>query len=119
MKLFGHNRERELEEEIEAHLSIEIQERIDQGESPADAHANATRQFGNILLIKEATRESWKSRALDRISYDIRHVLRHAWSTFRREPGIQLVTILTLALVLGANATMFSAINSLMFKNRP
>jgi predicted permease len=120
MSLFRRaKRERELNEEIEAHLAIETQQRIDRGESPEEARANASRQFGNIILVKEATRESWRSRFLDRVAYDFRQVVRHTWSTFRREPGILAVTTLTLALVLGANATMFSAISTLMLRNRP
>jgi macrolide transport system ATP-binding/permease protein len=120
MKFFAHNRkQRELDEEIEGHLAMEIQQRIDRGESPEDARANASRQFGNVALVKEITRESWRSRALDRIVHDLRHVMRHTWATFRREPGILVVTFLTLALVMGANTIMFSSINSLMLRNRP
>ena len=120
MNFFRNNkRQRELDEEIEAHLAMEIQQRIDRGETPEQARANASRQFGNIALVKEATRESWRSRAADRVLQDVRHVLRHTWSTFRREPGIVTVTVLTLALVMGANAIMFSSVNSLMLRNRP
>jgi predicted permease len=112
-------KERELHEEIEAHLAIETQQRIDRGESPEEARANASRQFGNVALVMEVTRDSWRSRAQDRVVHDLRHVLRHTWTTFRREPGIVAVTMLTLALVLGANAMMFSAISTLMLRNRP
>src|SRR5688572_25317329 len=112
-------RQRELDDEIAAHLAMEIQQRIDRGEPPEKARANALRQFGNIALVKEATRDSWRSRAVDRLLQDIRHVVRHTWSTFRREPGIVTVTVLTLALVMGANAIMFSSVNSLILRNRP
>src|SRR5262245_20015296 len=112
-------KELELDDEIEAHLAPEVQQRIDRGESRADARSNAVREFGNIALIKEVTRETWRARALDRIVQDGRHVLRYTWSQFRKDPGLLLITVVTLALVMGANAMMFSAINALMLKNRP
>ena len=48
--------EQELEEELNAHLNMDRQDRIARGESPRDADLNARRDFGNDLLIREATR---------------------------------------------------------------
>jgi len=52
-------KEQDLDEEIQGHLKMEILQRIERGESADDARANAIRDFGNVTLIKEATRGAW------------------------------------------------------------
>ena len=49
--------EKDLDDEISAHLAIEIQQRIERGESPEEARAGAYRDFGNVALVKEVTRD--------------------------------------------------------------
>src|SRR5436309_6372148 len=53
------NREAELEEEVQAHLRMAAQERIEQGDVASDARTSAIREFGNVVLVKEVTREMW------------------------------------------------------------
>ena len=48
----------DLDEEIRAHFAIETERRIDAGESPDVARLGATRDFGNIGLVKEVTRQA-------------------------------------------------------------
>src|SRR5262245_24098934 len=102
-RIFGHKRhERELDAEIRSHLDAETRLRIERGESPDNAAANARRDLGNIGLIKEATRESWGWLVLERLMQDVRYTLR----TMRRSTGISLVAVLSLALAIGANTAM-------------
>jgi hypothetical protein len=49
--------ERELDEEIRAHLALAEQEHLERGETPVEARNSARRELGNELLIKETTRE--------------------------------------------------------------
>jgi putative ABC transport system permease protein len=49
----------DLEAEIQAHLAIAIEERVERGESRAEASANARREFGNVALVQEVTRSMW------------------------------------------------------------
>ena len=49
--------EQDLDDEIKAHLAIEIRQRIERGESPEEARRNAYRDFGNVALVKEVTRD--------------------------------------------------------------
>ena len=51
--------EQDLDEEIRSHLAMAIRERIERGEDPAQAEANARREFGRAALVKEITREMW------------------------------------------------------------
>jgi hypothetical protein len=112
-------RERDLEAEIKAHLDLEIQQRIDRGESPEDARLNAYRDFGNVGMVKEVTRGMWRMSVIDRLSQDLRHMVRYTWNTFRKESVPTTVTILTLALVLCSFTIVFGGMHTLMFENRP
>src|ERR1700691_2406807 len=53
------NRHSELDEEIRSHLQLAATERIERGEPPAQAANNSRREFGNVGLVEEITRESW------------------------------------------------------------
>src|SRR5262245_20000705 len=112
-------REKELEAEIEAHLAIETRQRMDRGEPDEEAHLNAKRDFGNIGQIKEVTREVSGWRVLDRFEQDLRHAIQFTARTFRKEFSLSMVTILTLALAVGANTALFSWINALILKRPP
>jgi hypothetical protein len=55
----------ELDEELRVHLSMAQRDRVDGGESEAEASVNARREFGNVLLVKETTRDMWGWTALE------------------------------------------------------
>ena len=74
--------DRELEEEIRAHLAMAEQERLDRGETSREAKQNASRELGNELLIKETTRDMWGWSYLERLAHDMRYVSRQ----IRRSP---------------------------------
>ncbi|HET9794733.1 MAG TPA: ABC transporter permease [Thermoanaerobaculia bacterium] len=118
MKIFGRGRarrERELEEELQAHLRIAIAERVARGESPDDAAASARREFGNYGRVKEDAREAWGGAALDRFGQDLRFGLR----MLRRSPGVSLLAILCLSLAIGANTAVFGWIEGILFRPFP
>ena len=52
-------REEELDEEVQAHLRMAAQERMEQGAAAEQARASAVCEFGNVTLIKEVTRDMW------------------------------------------------------------
>jgi hypothetical protein len=55
-------RDEELDEEVQAHLRMATQERMEQGETAEQACASAVREFGNVTLVKEITRDMWGFR---------------------------------------------------------
>src|SRR5918992_4825061 len=113
VRLFGrHRKEQDLDDELNAHLLIEVQQRVDGGENVAEARTNAKRDFGSVALVKDVTRDAWGWTWLERLLRDQRYILRHLY----RNPGFAAVSITVLALGLGATAAMFSIVNSVLFE---
>ena len=107
--------ESELDEEIRVHLAMEMEERIAAGMSPEDARAAARRDFGNVPLIRELTRESWGWGPAERLLQDVRSAIRG----MRRNPGYTCAVVLTLALGIGLNAAMYGMLSRLFLQAPP
>src|SRR5687767_2811437 len=103
MKWGRRRREEELDAEIQSHLDMAHRDRVERGESAEQARASVRREFGNVGLVKEVTRELWGWAMLERLGQDLRFGLR----MLRRQPGFSAVVLLTLALGIGVNTSMF------------
>ena len=108
-------KELELDEEIRFHLAEEAEERSGTGLSPNEARLAAERDFGNVVLIRETTREVWGWGSAERLIQDV----RYGYRALKGTPIVSAVAILSLALGIGANTAIFSVLDALLLRSLP
>jgi putative ABC transport system permease protein len=101
--------------EIREHLNEKTDELVAGGMSRRDAEAAARREFGNVTLTERDGRGVWRWSRIEDFLSDARYGLRG----LRRNPGFTAVAILTLAVGIGANASIFTMINGLIIRPLP
>jgi predicted permease len=104
--------DRELEKELQFHLDQHVQDLVDAGMSPDAARRQARIELGGVDQVKQRVRDSRSGAWLDRLRCDSRDALRG----IGRAPGIALTAIVLIALVIGGNTTIFSAVNGILRK---
>jgi len=102
----------ELSEEIREHLQEKIEELLATGMSRKEAAAAARREFGNVALIEEDSREVWRWPSMEDLATDVRYGLR----ILPKRPTFTLTVVLTLAIGIGGNTAMFTLIRAVLLK---
>ena len=107
--------DRDMADELAFHQAMLQSKLVRQGASQADADAATRRAFGNASRWHERLRELWQFRSLENLGRDVSFSAR----VLRKSPGFTAVALLTLALGVGANTTVFSMINGLLLRPLP
>ncbi len=114
--LFGRAEiERQIDEELAFHIAERADELAAEGLSPAEAHRQALIQFGNYTARKEDVREIDLLTRVETVLRDVRFGLR----TLAGSRAFTITAVLSLALGIGANTSIFSLIDALMLRSLP
>lgn len=105
----------ELDAEIEAHLAMAAADKRERGKDAEAARREACREFGNVALVKDVTRQAWGWSWLEQLGDDLKYALRQ----IRKAPGFAAAVIGTLALGIAATAAMFTVVDHVLLQPLP
>ncbi len=107
--------ERDMADEMAAHIDERIEQLRDEGLSLEEARVKAHRQFGNVTLQKENSREAWGWNGMEQLGQDVRFGCR----VLAKTPAFTLTAIVVLALGIGMNTAMSSAAKAVLLSALP
>jgi len=107
--------DQELDQEISSHLEMLIEDYQRQGMSADEARFAALRKFGGIDQLKENYRDKRSLPAIETLFRD----LGFGFRMLRRSPGTTVVAVFSLALGIGANTALFSAVDAVLLRTLP
>jgi predicted permease len=107
--------EERLREEIEEHIALQTAENLRAGFSPVEARRQAMLKFGGVEAMKQDYRAERGVLFIENLLGDLRNAAR----TIYRMPGLAAVIIVSLAIGIGVNTTIFSWIQMILFQPLP
>src|SRR5260370_31947751 len=107
--------EQELDDELRAYVELQAAEKVRRGMSPEDALREARRELGGMDQVKENVRDVRPGVFMNTLGQDIRYAFR----TLQRNRAFAFVAIVTLALGIDANTSIFTVVDGAVFKHMP
>lgn len=107
--------ERDLDEELRAHLDLLAEAKEQRGIAPATARRAARVAFGSLDSVKESVRDAGFAGVVEDFGRDLLHGAR----MLAKAPGFAVVTVLTLALGIGATTAIFSVVHAVLIQPLP
>jgi predicted permease len=107
--------EHELDAELRDFLEADAEQKMRMGMSPAEAVRAARRELGSVDVVKDRVRDAGWESVFESICRDVRYAVR----TLRKSPGFAAVSVLTLALGIGATTAIFSLLDAVLLKSLP
>jgi putative ABC transport system permease protein len=104
-----------MDREIAFHIEEQTKRYAEQGIPPDEARRRALLDFGGREQVKQNLREVHVSAMAEHLAFNVKAALRF----MRKAPGFSLAVILTLALGIGANSAVFSAIDAVVLRPLP
>jgi predicted permease len=117
LRSLGRRRELEnrLDDEIRFHVEQQIEKNRRAGMPPDEARRQALIRFGGVEQVRERTRDEFRAAHIENLARDVRYGLR----SLRRHPGFSAMAVLSLAIGIGANATIFGVAHAVLFRSSP
>ena len=112
---FGRGGDGRIDEEMQEHLRLLAEAHERRGLSGADARRAARLEFGNPVTVREAHGDQRSLPTLDSFVRDLRYAVR----LLRRTPGFTIGAVLTLAIGIGVNTTIFTAVDAVALHPLP
>jgi predicted permease len=104
-----------LDDEIRFHVEQQIEKNTRAGMAPAEARRQALIRFGGVEQMRERTRDEFRAGLIEHLARDVRSGLR----SLRRHPGFTAMAVLSLAIGIGANTTIFGLVNAVLSGHSP